>query len=258
MAGWLGLPQAAILASPAMGQQQNVAPAQSFTWGAGGAMLTPEDLARQREISDARMQADYSPIASPWQGLARVSDNILGALQSRKLDKASQASASHSDAILKALLNPGVEGQPDPIIAALTSPNVRPEVRDLAKMQWQVKNRQPSSIPVEQDNAGNRWERQPDGKFKLVFIDKAPKQFMNGDQLVTIPNPFLNAQVGLITGGPGEQAAAPSAGPPPPEAIAELRSDPSGAAEFNEIFGPGAAERILGTGGPTQPASGGF
>lgn len=42
--------------------------------------------------------------------------------------------------------------------------------------------------------------------------------------------------------GVGE--AAPAG--PPPDAIAELRADPSGAAEFDEIFGKGASAAILG------------
>lgn len=49
-------------------------------------------------------------------------------------------------------------------------------------------------------------------------------------------------------GGPGQMQGAPVA--PPPEAIAELRQSPGTAAHFDEIFGQGAAARILGQGGP--------
>lgn len=51
---------------------------------------------------------------------------------------------------------------------------------------------------------------------------------------------------------PGAMQGAP-AGPaaPPPEAIDELRANPDAAAEFDEVFGPGAAERVLGQGGPS-------
>lgn len=49
-------------------------------------------------------------------------------------------------------------------------------------------------------------------------------------------------------GGPGQMQGAPVT--PPPEAIAELRQSPGTAAHFDEIFGQGAAARILGQGGP--------
>jgi hypothetical protein len=44
----------------------------------------------------------------------------------------------------------------------------------------------------------------------------------------------------------------------PPAAVSELRANPGSAAQFNEIFGPGAAERVLGgvsgnAGGPFRP-----
>lgn len=55
-------------------------------------------------------------------------------------------------------------------------------------------------------------------------------------------------------GGPGQTHG----GPPPEPAIAELRANPASAAQFDEIFGQGASARILGQGGPTQPAPGRF
>jgi hypothetical protein len=48
------------------------------------------------------------------------------------------------------------------------------------------------------------------------------------------------------------QAKAPVQAPPP-EAISRLRSNPAEATQFDEIFGPGSAARILG--GPTPSAS---
>lgn len=46
---------------------------------------------------------------------------------------------------------------------------------------------------------------------------------------------------------------------PPAEAVAHLKSDPATAAQFDEVFGPGAAARALGQGGPTaQSPSGPF
>lgn len=47
-------------------------------------------------------------------------------------------------------------------------------------------------------------------------------------------------------------------GSPPPEAIDELKRDPSAAAEFDEAFGAGAAARVLGQGGGVSNGTGGF
>ncbi len=54
-----------------------------------------------------------------------------------------------------------------------------------------------------------------------------------------------------LPGKPGPRAVAP-----PPEAIAELKRDPSAQAEFDEAFGKGAAARILG--GGAGNGTGGF
>ncbi len=51
---------------------------------------------------------------------------------------------------------------------------------------------------------------------------------------------------------------APKGAAPPPEAIAELKRDPSAKAEFDEAFGKGAADRILGQGGAGGNVSSGF
>lgn len=41
-----------------------------------------------------------------------------------------------------------------------------------------------------EDNAGNGWERGPDGQNRLVFTDRAPKQFLQEGQLIQVQNPF--------------------------------------------------------------------
>lgn len=56
-----------------------------------------------------------------------------------------------------------------------------------------------------------------------------------------------------IPGAPGPKAMAP-----PPEAVTELRRDPSAAEEFDAAFGEGAAARILGQGGAGGNVSSGF
>ena len=48
-----------------------------------------------------------------------------------------------------------------------------------------------------------------------------------------------------------------AAGGIPPEAIADLRQNPGTAAQFDEVFGPGAAARVLGNGGAGASRIGG-
>lgn len=75
-----------------------------------------------------------------------------------------------------------------------------------------------------EDNAGNVWERGPDGENRRIFTDRAPKQNfipdgMGGGRFANVPNPYLDEQdepTSLGTslpsgwnidgqGGPGEQ-----------------------------------------------------
>lgn len=86
------------------GQMQTAA--EPFVYGAGGRRMTPQDIAREREIAASLTQLDFSPVRSPWQGLARVAGNAVGALRERKADKASQSNADYSAQIAQSLLNP--------------------------------------------------------------------------------------------------------------------------------------------------------
>jgi hypothetical protein len=110
----------------------NVAPPipQAFTWGAGGAMLTPDQLAKRQAMAQSLMKSDYSPIASPWQGLGRIADNLLGAMQQKKLDKQAAAGQEYSSRLATALMG---GGGGDVAAAAMVDPYASPEVRGLAE-----------------------------------------------------------------------------------------------------------------------------
>lgn len=62
----------------------------AFVWGRGGAQLTPEQIAKQREIEEALLQkgVDTSPVGSVYEGLARVANAAAGSFRRGRLDRA--------------------------------------------------------------------------------------------------------------------------------------------------------------------------
>lgn len=50
---------------------------------------TPQSVERRRKLAEAMMQegANYSPIRSPWQGLARVAQGLVGGYEAGQADK---------------------------------------------------------------------------------------------------------------------------------------------------------------------------
>jgi hypothetical protein len=84
-------PYAADAGSPAVGNVP--APAAGPGVWKNNKWVTPDQIAAMRKQAEA-LQAQgmsYSPIQSPWQGLARVADALLGTVDERQAEKASQA-----------------------------------------------------------------------------------------------------------------------------------------------------------------------
>lgn len=136
--------------APIPQQQAMQAP---FQWGSGGRRMTPEQIAREREIAQAMMQSDYSPVQHWSQGLGRVADGLLGGMRDRDARKAEQANMQYSDEILQSLMNPGgvpsASGAPGvaspapganigQLSAILANPYVSPQVQALAKRQLDI------------------------------------------------------------------------------------------------------------------------
>lgn len=155
---WLGaLPQGAF----PVGQMQTAAP---FVWGRGGARMTPEQIAMQREIALRETQGDYSPIGHWTQGLGRVLDGVSGGLRNRRIAKAEAANAAEGDAVMRVLMvggsMPGASGgaidesgatKPanEHVIAAMLNPNLPESVREFAKMQYKQMQPKPPPEPTE-------------------------------------------------------------------------------------------------------------
>lgn len=84
-------------------------PLEAFTWGAGGARLTPEELAKRRQVEDALLArgVDTSPVGHWTQGLARVADAMAGSFRRGETDDASRQNASESQSLIAKLLSGG-------------------------------------------------------------------------------------------------------------------------------------------------------
>lgn len=82
-------------------------PPRAFIWGAGGAALTPEEIARQREVEAALLAKegiDTSPVGHWTEGLARVAHAAAGAYRRSKLDGAQTDSDSYNKSLIETLL----------------------------------------------------------------------------------------------------------------------------------------------------------
>lgn len=175
-------------------------PPSSFIWGRGGARLTPDEIERQRAIAAQLMTPDYSPIQSPWQGLARVAGNFTGALREARADSASTSNAEDQRRIVAALMNPeeasasatsaaapssspaggqmATAARPrinPAIIEALTSPYVGDEVRALAGREYQATQRRPVRPHYWETNNGSLGMIGPDGQPRILYNDPTPR-----------------------------------------------------------------------------------
>lgn len=98
-----------------------------FMWGAGGAKMSPEEIARQRQVEDALLArgVDTSPVGHWTQGLARVADALAGSFRRGRLDTAAQENADFNSQVAQGLLGgqqfpaaPSVSDAASPVAAA--------------------------------------------------------------------------------------------------------------------------------------------
>lgn len=124
---------------------------QPFVWGKGGQRLTPESIARQREIAQSLMQPDFSPVGSVWEGLGRAVGNWTGALRERDLNKAEQRNMAYSQDRIAQLLtgggipsasappgssqSSGLGGNSAALMQVIADPYADASVKSLAEMQ---------------------------------------------------------------------------------------------------------------------------
>lgn len=77
--------------------------------------------------------------------------------------------------------------------------------------EWELGKRAEYDKPTPyrwEDNAGNVWERGPDGQNQRIFTDNIPKMYIQGDQALQISNPYAQQsqpalpQVGTVMPDP--------------------------------------------------------
>lgn len=73
---------------------------------------SPETLAMRRQLAAAMLQrgSDTSPIGSPWQGVGRLANAMMGGWQLYRQDQREQERRAAADAALLAALGPGAPG----------------------------------------------------------------------------------------------------------------------------------------------------
>lgn len=190
------IPPAAQLASLLMQTQQ---PEQPFTWGRGGRRMTPEDIAREREIAAGQMQADYSPVGHWLQGAARLADNVSGAFRERRADKAAQENMDYNTQLAQLLSDPTglpsgsapADGSPPPPSAGnlaqiLSDPYASRDIKALAGSQLENQqrmamkreewaNREPPEVirlsRIAHDPNAPEWERKDAADRVTVLND---------------------------------------------------------------------------------------
>lgn len=238
------LPQSAMAAVDPVAQA--LTPESAFTWAYGGLKMTPEQAAMQRQQGMARSRGDYSPIQNWTQGLARVADNVMGALDARRADKQLAAGAEADRALMEAIAGGGVD---DAMIArALMDPNVGQGVKEFAGMEYAAR-RPKAAAPTNIEKLMMARGIQPGTPEWNAGLDSA---ILNEtDPFVTFQGPtygYTGRQSGLAAamGGGGPVSGAAQGASPPAEAVAALQRGEGTPEQFDEMFGQGAAARALG------------
>jgi hypothetical protein len=82
---------------------------ENFIWGAGGAKLTPEQIAIAKQLlARKKMQgADTSPVQHWTQGAARVADALSDVVQERRLGSQEKENNTYNSELISSLLGSG-------------------------------------------------------------------------------------------------------------------------------------------------------
>lgn len=234
-----------------------------FNWGAAGSRLTPDQIAQKDKVAQALIAGgmDYSPVGSWTQGLARVAQGIMGAVDEKALDKDKAANTAADQAIMTNLLGGG-SGSSGAALAAMTNPGASTGVRTAGRLVYENANRPPPQPGADEQLliAAGLTPGTPEYKSAAMGLFQKKNDpfvttslpgggFYGGPQSGLLPR--LQGGGGQPSGGlPGTGASAA----PPSAAVNALLSGEGTDAQFDEMFGPGAAAQARGGSG-AAPAS---
>lgn len=115
--------------------------AEAFTWGAGGAKLTPEQLALARALLNRKRSqgVDTSPVGHWTAGAARVVDALGDVFQERRLNN-QQAENDQYNAAQTEPLIAAISGGTAPVAAPVASSPVSSAPFDASAVQPEIRN----------------------------------------------------------------------------------------------------------------------
>lgn len=112
--------------------------AEAFTWGAGGAKLTPEQLALARALLNRKKSqgVDTSPVGHWTAGAARIADAFGDVLQERRLNNQQaendQYNVAQTEPLIAALSGGGTAPVSAPVAASPVDSAVAPSTVDIS------------------------------------------------------------------------------------------------------------------------------
>lgn len=215
----------------------------AFTWGAGGARMTPEDVAKRRQIEQAILArgTDTSPVGHWSQGLARVTDALAGSVRRGQTNRAEREGKASAEETIASLLGGGTAAAtPSPVSAPVQAPepaegdySIAPSYYDSIKSAESsgnpnAKNPNSSATGLYQFTEGT-WADlaknnpdlglTPDGRLDPAQQEKAMRAFTNqnasalvGSKLPTTPGNLYAAHF-LGAGGAVPVLQAPEEAP---------------------------------------------
>lgn len=125
---------------------------QSFILPANDGKTSPESVKRRRRMAEEMLATgmDTSPIASPWQGAARIANALVGGLSARRADaQEAEGTKSARDAMAKALMG----GDKASMIDAMSNPWMDNASLQLVGNAWEQANKPPE--PPKMVDMGN-------------------------------------------------------------------------------------------------------
>lgn len=93
-----------------------------FQWGAGGEMVTPDQVKRKRDAAEALLSSTRKMPTDLWSGLNSVSAALVGNTLEQRAADAETAGREKAGALFSDL---AINQDPNAIIAALTSPDAQ-------------------------------------------------------------------------------------------------------------------------------------